>query len=162
MPRLFTGLEIPAEIGHTLSGLRGGLPGARWIDPENYHVTLRFVGDVAEDGHQTQQHRHLNGVAIHPDLATVLVVVDLVGLAKLGLHVGPGRAAHHQAAGRVLQHLPGAGGRSGRGAATQQCGQQRDGAGQAGTGRDGGLPARATGKPCHGLSASPPLRPPPA
>src|SRR5690242_7259621 len=46
MPRLFTGLEIPAEIGQTLSGLRGGLPGARWIDPENYHVTLRFIGDI--------------------------------------------------------------------------------------------------------------------
>ncbi len=26
--------------------LRGGLPGARWIDRENYHVTLRFIGDV--------------------------------------------------------------------------------------------------------------------
>src|SRR6202049_3465342 len=46
MPRLFTGLEIPAEIGHTLSNLRGGLPGARWIDPENYHVSLRFIGDI--------------------------------------------------------------------------------------------------------------------
>ena len=46
MPRLFTGLEIPAEIGQTLSDCRGGLPGARWIDPENYHVTLRFIGDI--------------------------------------------------------------------------------------------------------------------
>jgi len=46
MPRLFTGLEVPAEIGQTLSSLRGGLPGARWIDPENYHVTLRFIGDI--------------------------------------------------------------------------------------------------------------------
>ena len=46
MPRLFTGLEIPQEIGHSLSSLRGGLPGARWIDPENYHVTLRFIGDI--------------------------------------------------------------------------------------------------------------------
>ena len=46
MPRLFTGLEIPAEVGQTLSNLRGGLPGARWIDPENYHVTLRFIGDI--------------------------------------------------------------------------------------------------------------------
>src|SRR6202048_2797050 len=46
MPRLFTGREIPAEIGQTLSNLRGGLPGARWIDPENYHVTLRFIGDI--------------------------------------------------------------------------------------------------------------------
>lgn len=46
MPRLFTGLEIPAEIGFLLSLKRGGLPGARWIDPENYHITLRFIGDV--------------------------------------------------------------------------------------------------------------------
>jgi RNA 2',3'-cyclic 3'-phosphodiesterase len=46
MLRLFTGLEIPADIGQSLSLLRGGLPGARWIDPENYHVTLRFIGDV--------------------------------------------------------------------------------------------------------------------
>ena len=46
MPRLFTGLEIPADVGQSLSMLRGGLPGARWIDPENYHVTLRFIGDV--------------------------------------------------------------------------------------------------------------------
>ena len=46
MPRIFTGLEIPAEIGQTLSLLRGGLPGARWVDPQNYHLTLRFIGDV--------------------------------------------------------------------------------------------------------------------
>jgi 2'-5' RNA ligase len=49
MPRLFTGLEIPAELGEALSLLRGGLPGARWIDPENYHLTLRFIGDVDDD-----------------------------------------------------------------------------------------------------------------
>jgi 2'-5' RNA ligase len=46
MPRLFTGLEIPREIAQSLSILRGGLPGARWIDPENYHITLRFIGDI--------------------------------------------------------------------------------------------------------------------
>jgi 2'-5' RNA ligase len=49
MPRLFTGLEIPKALGEELSLLRGGLPGARWIDPENYHVTLRFIGDVDDD-----------------------------------------------------------------------------------------------------------------
>jgi RNA 2',3'-cyclic 3'-phosphodiesterase len=49
MPRLFTGLEIPEDIGESLSALRGGLPGARWIDPENYHLTLRFIGDVDDD-----------------------------------------------------------------------------------------------------------------
>lgn len=46
MPRLFTAIEIPEEVGSGLSSLRGGLSGARWIDPENYHLTLRFVGDV--------------------------------------------------------------------------------------------------------------------
>jgi 2'-5' RNA ligase len=46
MPRLFTGLEIPSQTGLMLSMLRGGLRGARWIDPENYHITLRFIGDI--------------------------------------------------------------------------------------------------------------------
>jgi RNA 2',3'-cyclic 3'-phosphodiesterase len=46
MPRLFTGLEIPARVAQSLAMMRGGLPGARWIDPENYHLTLRFIGDI--------------------------------------------------------------------------------------------------------------------
>lgn len=50
MPRLFSGLEIPAQLTETLALLRGGLMGARWIDPENYHLTLRFFGEV--DYHQ--------------------------------------------------------------------------------------------------------------
>lgn len=49
MPRLFTALEIPRDAALSLSLLRGGLPGARWIDVENYHLTLRFIGDV--EGH---------------------------------------------------------------------------------------------------------------
>jgi len=46
MPRLFTALEVPRDAALSLSLLRGGLPGARWVDVENYHVTLRFIGDV--------------------------------------------------------------------------------------------------------------------
>jgi len=46
MPRLFTGLEIPAGLANDLALLRGGLSGARWIDVENYHLTLRFIGDI--------------------------------------------------------------------------------------------------------------------
>lgn len=46
MPRLFTGLEIPSDIALDLANLRGGLFGARWIDVENYHITLRFIGDI--------------------------------------------------------------------------------------------------------------------
>jgi RNA 2',3'-cyclic 3'-phosphodiesterase len=46
MPRLFTGLEIPSIVAESLAFMRGGLPGARWIDRENYHITLRFIGDI--------------------------------------------------------------------------------------------------------------------
>jgi 2'-5' RNA ligase len=46
MPRLFTGLEIPQSVAQSLAMMRGGLPGARWIDAENYHLTLRFIGDI--------------------------------------------------------------------------------------------------------------------
>jgi 2'-5' RNA ligase len=46
MPRLFSAIEIPRSIAERLTMLRSGLSGARWIDPENYHLTLRFIGDV--------------------------------------------------------------------------------------------------------------------
>ena len=46
MPRLFTALEIPQSAAMSLSLLRGGVPGARWIDRENFHITLRFIGDI--------------------------------------------------------------------------------------------------------------------
>jgi RNA 2',3'-cyclic 3'-phosphodiesterase len=49
MPRLFTALEVPRAVALTLAQYRGGLPGARWIDSEYYHITLRFIGDI-DDG----------------------------------------------------------------------------------------------------------------
>lgn len=48
MPRLFTGVELPPDVALDLSIMRGGIEGARWIDPESYHVTLRFVGDIPD------------------------------------------------------------------------------------------------------------------
>ena len=44
--RLFTAIEIPTDVGLVLEWLRGGVPSARWIDRENYHLTLCFIGDV--------------------------------------------------------------------------------------------------------------------
>ena len=46
MPRLFTGLEIPRDLAGELALMRGGLTGARWIDAADYHLTLRFIGDI--------------------------------------------------------------------------------------------------------------------
>lgn len=46
MPRLFTGLELPLPVRESLARLRQPLPGARWIDPSELHLTLRFFGDV--------------------------------------------------------------------------------------------------------------------
>ncbi len=49
MPRLFTALEIPQDIAWELELMRGGVEGARWIDRDNYHITLRYIGDVDDD-----------------------------------------------------------------------------------------------------------------
>jgi 2'-5' RNA ligase len=46
MPRLFTALVVPLEVREALAATRGGLVGARWSEPEDYHLTLRFIGDV--------------------------------------------------------------------------------------------------------------------
>jgi 2'-5' RNA ligase len=48
MPRLFTGLEIPQDVGFELAMMRGGVRGARWIEPDAYHITLRFIGDIGD------------------------------------------------------------------------------------------------------------------
>lgn len=44
--RLFVALDLPGSLKQRLASLAGGLPGARWIAPENYHVTLRFIGEM--------------------------------------------------------------------------------------------------------------------
>ncbi len=46
MPRLFSAFEIPPDIAARLAFFRGGLFGARWVAPEDYHITLRFFGDI--------------------------------------------------------------------------------------------------------------------
>ncbi|MEA1649731.1 RNA 2',3'-cyclic phosphodiesterase [Nitrospirillum sp. BR 11164] len=73
MIRLFVGLEMPEAVRDALSRLTGGLPGARWVPPENYHLTLRFIGEVDE------------GVAQDIDEALDLVVAPAFTLALDGL-----------------------------------------------------------------------------
>ena len=49
MIRLFVGLGLPETLSERLTGLRGQIPGARWVPPENLHITLRFIGEVDEE-----------------------------------------------------------------------------------------------------------------
>ena len=46
MMRLFVALDLPTSMRTRLSFLAGGLPGVRWVPPENYHLTLRFIGEL--------------------------------------------------------------------------------------------------------------------
>jgi len=49
MPAFVHGLGNPGRDRPTLSNLRGCLPGARWIDPENYHVNLQVFINMKPD-----------------------------------------------------------------------------------------------------------------
>ena len=44
--RLFVGLDFPWETKQLLGSLAGGIQGARWVPPANYHLTLRFIGEM--------------------------------------------------------------------------------------------------------------------
>jgi 2'-5' RNA ligase len=44
--RLFVALSLPDEVRLGLSHLCCGLPGVRWVAPENFHITLRFIGEI--------------------------------------------------------------------------------------------------------------------
>ena len=48
MLRLFVGIEFPPELKLRLSLLETGIAGAKWVDPGNLHLTLRFIGEVDE------------------------------------------------------------------------------------------------------------------
>lgn len=52
--RLFVALEVPEpprrDLRRRLEGLRDRLPRARWVDLENVHLTLLFLGWTAEAG----------------------------------------------------------------------------------------------------------------
>eukprot|EP01030_Chromulinospumella_sphaerica_P025547 gene25547-25695_t len=64
-PKLFTGVEIPDDVAFELDLMRGGISGARWIDRESYHITLRFIGDI-DEGLAREISYELDGVEAKP------------------------------------------------------------------------------------------------
>lgn len=48
MIRLFIAIELPDDLKERLFAMGSGVPGAKWVKPENLHLTLRFIGEVGE------------------------------------------------------------------------------------------------------------------
>lgn len=77
MPRLFTGVELPLDTAFELDLMKGGIVGARWIDRESYHITLRFIGDI-EEGLAREIAYELDGVEV-PSFKLRLREVNVFG-----------------------------------------------------------------------------------
>lgn len=46
MIRLFVAIPLPEDIQDRVAWLCNGLTNARWVEPQNFHITLRFIGEV--------------------------------------------------------------------------------------------------------------------
>ncbi|MEI5681912.1 MULTISPECIES: RNA 2',3'-cyclic phosphodiesterase [unclassified Mesorhizobium] len=108
MPRLFTALEIPRDAALSLSLLRGGLPGARWIDVENYHLTLRFFGDI--EGHVADEIANALDRVRRPSFQMKLSGVGAFGSKKphavwAGVQTSPDLYALQSEIERICQRL---------------------------------------------------------
>ncbi|MBV6634120.1 MAG: RNA 2',3'-cyclic phosphodiesterase [Alphaproteobacteria bacterium] len=98
MLRLFVGLPVPETAAHAITACMGGLEGARWVSPENLHLTLRFIGDVDE------------AAASDIDAALGQITGDPVEISTTVLgHFGSGRTARNIWLGvdhdHALEHL---------------------------------------------------------
>jgi len=61
MHRLFVAIRPPDRIRDLLLGAMGGISGARWLNDDQIHLTLRFIGEV--DRHQAVDvHAALGGI----------------------------------------------------------------------------------------------------
>jgi 2'-5' RNA ligase len=70
MPRLFTAIEIPPLVRQHLALMRAPLAGAKWIEAEDMHITLRFVGDI--DGRTAEEFADLlAGIQARPFTITI-------------------------------------------------------------------------------------------
>lgn len=61
MHRLFTALSLPEIAADALAQLQSGVDGARWVAPENFHLTLQFIGETDRHG-LADVHSALQGV----------------------------------------------------------------------------------------------------
>lgn len=64
MHRLFVALRPPPPLRKALLAAMGNVPGARWQDDEQLHLTLRFIGEV--DRHAAEDVAAALGAVSHP------------------------------------------------------------------------------------------------
>jgi len=48
MPRLFVAVDLPADVREDIANICHGIPGVRFVDPAQMHLTLQFLGEVDE------------------------------------------------------------------------------------------------------------------
>jgi 2'-5' RNA ligase len=65
MIRIFVGLPISVDISARLKIMCNSLPGVRWVDPTNMHITLRFIGELDERDAE-EAHFRLSDVNVDP------------------------------------------------------------------------------------------------
>ncbi len=74
--RLFVALTPPGEVVEELrastEALRRLVPDLRWTRPEQWHVTLAFLGEVADDVADELARRLSRAAARHPPLSLLL------------------------------------------------------------------------------------------
>lgn len=63
--RLFVALPIPVEVKAELARLQTPLEGVAWAPPQQFHVTLRFLGDVDAERWPAMQER-LAAIRVEP------------------------------------------------------------------------------------------------
>lgn len=70
MRRLFVAIAMPDPVREKLAELLHGVVDARWVDPENLHLTLRFIGEV--DGGAAEEIADALSRIRHPGFALSL------------------------------------------------------------------------------------------
>src|SRR3546814_11367462 len=63
--RLFVAIALPDTLRSRLRDLCNGLPAARCVAPENLHLSLPFIGEVAGT-HAEDIHAALSGIPLNP------------------------------------------------------------------------------------------------
>jgi 2'-5' RNA ligase len=93
MLRLFVGIDLAPELKLSLSLLASGVPGAKWVDAGNYHLTLRFIGEI-DEGQAEDVDAALSQIRA-PRFDLALATVGHFGLRQLWVGVERNDALQH-------------------------------------------------------------------